>query len=251
VRSRAEYEQVVRLVAEGLNDCEIARLTAIPRRTVHDWRRSARRCGGRRRRAGCAVCLQAPERLPHEPYAYLLGAYLGDGHIVSCRRGVYRLRVYCDARHPDIAREVAQAICWVIQRPAALQPGTRSRMLIVSSYSKHWPCLLPQHGPGRKHERRIALTEWQQAIVDAQPEHFLRGLIHSDGSRFVNRIRHPRRTYEYIRYQFTNRSSDIRRLFCDTCDALGVEWRPLGDRDISIARRGSVAKLDTFIGPKS
>jgi hypothetical protein len=21
----------------------------------------------------------------------------------------------------------------------------------VASYSKHWPCLFPQHGPGRKH----------------------------------------------------------------------------------------------------
>lgn len=31
--------------------------------------------------------------------------------------------------------------------------------------SKHWPCLFPQHGPGRKHHRRIALEPWQEAIV--------------------------------------------------------------------------------------
>jgi hypothetical protein len=37
----------------------------------------------------------------------------------------------------------------------------------VSAYSKHWPCLFPQHGPGRKHERKIELTVWQQELVDA------------------------------------------------------------------------------------
>ena len=36
----------------------------------------------------------------------------------------------------------------------------------VSAYSKHWPCLFPQHGPGKKHERKIELTPWQQELVD-------------------------------------------------------------------------------------
>jgi hypothetical protein len=53
-----------------------------------------------------------------------------------------------------------------------------------------------------------------------------------------------------VRYQFTNASADIRAIFCDACDALGVDWRPMKERDISIARRASVAKLDAFIGPK-
>jgi hypothetical protein len=35
----------------------------------------------------------------------------------------------------------------------------------ISVYSKSLPCLFPQHGPGRKHERPIALA-------------VLRGLIH-------------------------------------------------------------------------
>ena len=29
--------------------------------------------------------------------------------------------------------------------------------------------------------------------------------------------------YAYPRYNFTNASDDIRRLFCETCDATGVE----------------------------
>jgi hypothetical protein len=110
--------------------------------------------------------------------------------------------------------------------------------------------VFPQHGPGRKHERRIALTLWQQRIVDAHPDHLLRGLIHSDCCRTINRIRHPHKTYEYVRYQFTNASADIRAIFCGACDALGIEWRRMKERDISVARRASVAKLDAFIGPK-
>jgi hypothetical protein len=35
---------------------------------------------------------------------------------------------------------------------------TNERCLEVYSFSKHWPCLFPQHGPGRKHERKIQLT---------------------------------------------------------------------------------------------
>jgi hypothetical protein len=123
-------------------------------------------------------------------------------------------------------------------------------VLYVQSYSKQWPCLFPQHGPGRKHERRIALADWQQRIVDAHPDQLVRGLIHSDGSRHINRIKHPKRTYEYVRYEFTNRSDDIKRIFCNACDALGVQRRVMNRDSISVARRASVARLDEFIGPK-
>jgi hypothetical protein len=93
-------------------------------------------------------------------------------------------------------------------------------------------------------------VDWQQRIVDAHPEQLVRGLIHSDGSRYINRIRHPHKTYEYLRYEFSNRSEDIKRIFCRACDALGVEWRVMNRDAIFVARRASVAKLDAFIGPK-
>ena len=196
-----------------------------------------------------APCKHDPDELPHASYAYLLGAYLGDGYIVHTRRGVYRLRVACDLLHLNIAVGIARAVQAVRGRPAALQPRTHSRALDVSSYWKHWPCLFPQHGPGVKHSRPIVLVDWQQQIVDAHPDQLLRGLIHSDGCRGINRIRHPGKTYEYPRYEFSNRSADIRRIFCDACDQLGVQWRVMTPFVISIARRASVAKLDTFIGP--
>jgi hypothetical protein len=60
---------------------------------------------------------------------------------------------------------------------------------MVKSYSKHWPCLFPQHGPGRKHHRKIELEQWQFAIARKYPGELARGLFHSDGWRGVNRVR--------------------------------------------------------------
>ena len=123
----------------------------------------------------------------------------------------------------------------------------------VSSYSKHWPCLLPQHGPGVKHNRSIVLADWQSEVTALHPWRLLRGLIHSDGCRFVNPVTKPGRTrvYEYARYCFSNRSADIRRIFCEHCDLVGVEWRRMNEFNISIARRRSGELMDRFIGPKS
>lgn len=40
----------------------------------------------------------------------------------------------------------------------------------IQAYSKHWPCLFPQHGSGRKHDRPIRLEPWQREIVEATPD---------------------------------------------------------------------------------
>jgi hypothetical protein len=177
--------------------------------------------------------------------------YLGDGHIVEFPRSVYRLIVALDGIYPGIVDECCKAIAAVV--PGALpgvhpQPG--SRCVFVSKYSKQWPCLIPQHGPGRKHERPIVLRAWQRRLVHRHAEFFLRGLIHSDGCRFTNPVRHGDKVYTYPRYNFSNASADIRKLFCDACDLLGVEWRVMNARNISVARRASVARLDEFVGPK-
>jgi hypothetical protein len=38
IRKYGEFDTVQRLIAAGMNDCEIARRTAVPRATVRDWR---------------------------------------------------------------------------------------------------------------------------------------------------------------------------------------------------------------------
>ena len=120
--------------------------------------------------------------------------------------------------------------------------------------SRHWPCLFPQHGLGKKHMRKIELQPWQRTIVFSDPGLFARGLFHSDGYRGINRVRarlaDGERWYEYPRYLFTNESKDILRLCGETLDQLGVAWRFSRRNTISVARREAVERLDEFVGPK-
>lgn len=88
----------------------------------------------------------------------------------------------------------------------------KSRAIDVSCYGNAWLELLPQHGPGRKHERPIVLEDWQERIVRAEPCSFIKGLFDSDGTYVENRVRAGSRTYSYDRYFFTNVSTDIRAL---------------------------------------
>jgi hypothetical protein len=58
-------------------------------------------------------------------------------------------------------------------------------------------------------------------------------------------------SYAYPRYFFSNLSPDIRRLFCEHCEMLGIRWTQSNPRNISVSHRRSVAILDEFIGPKA
>jgi hypothetical protein len=201
---------------------------------------------------GCGGPAHRTDELPEDAYAYLRGMYLGDGCLYRAGRGVYVLRISLDVAYPRIVASAREAIMAV--RGGRLPHAVRHKRcacMVITSYWKAWRCLLPQHGPGRKHERRIELADWQRRIVTSAPEAFLRALIHTDGWRGLNRVRVKGRDYAYPRYQFSNRSADIRRLFTDVCDQLGVAWRPWGPFHISVARREAVATLDSFIGPKA
>jgi hypothetical protein len=211
---------------------------------------AARRPGDHATR--CPKCGAVHSRRSVEPaaYSYLLGQYLGDGNVWGSPTRSWRLKIASDAQYLGIIYECCCAIETVRGRLPYVRYLRDKRMATITSYWRAWPCLFPQHGPGKKHHRVIALEEWQQQLVEAEPRQFLRGLIHSDGWRGVNRVHVKGRDYAYPRYQFSNRSADIKELFTNTCDLLGIEWRPWGQHHISVARRDSVALLDEFIGPK-
>jgi hypothetical protein len=251
-RSQAEIEQVLAMLSQGMSDYEIARRTGIPRSTVLNWRRGKRPRHPEPPGPTCDRCGQLRhevEALPGESYSYLLGQYLGDGTI--CRIGSNLcLRIASDARYGGIIAECCDAIAAIRGRAPNIRYHSDKRLVTIASYWRAWPCLFPQHGPGRKHLRTIALAVWQTRIVEAYPGPFLRGLIHSDGWRGVNTVHVKGRTYRYPRYQFSNRSDDIRQLFVYACELVGVAWRPWGRYHVSVARRDAVALLDEFVGPK-
>ena len=245
MRSAEEFNNVHRLVAAGINDCAIARLTGIPRTTVRDMRR---RPGIRpRNMTGSLDCAIEHDfaSLAAAPYCYLLGLYLGDG-CISRQPRTFVLRVAWIRSIPRLSNVV-------VRRSTLLMPAQRAGPLRRSDgctdvwlCSKHWPCLFPQHGPGKKHTRRIVLESWQQALVDRATEEFIVGLIHSDGCRVVANDR----GVMSIRYHFSNRSEDILGLFTAALDALGIPWTRSTKYIVSVYRKAATARLDEFVGPK-
>ncbi len=248
-------QMAVSLLRSGTRNAEVARRLNVPLGTVGYWKhvdRSKRgECPGSHN-PDCPRCDGSPLDLP--AYAYLLGLYLGDGHIsrYSGHR-VPNLMITCDDHWPGLMDLAEQAI----QRVFPFNQVCRVRKIgchNIKVYSKHLECLFPQHGPGKKHARRIALVDWQQVIVDAHPWEFIRGLIHSDGCRVTNWTVRNGKRYEYPRYFFTNKSDDIRKLCTDTLAKVGVQWTILARGsdpfNVSIARKASVALMDAHIGPK-
>jgi hypothetical protein len=241
MRPLVEREIVGYLVAGQLNACQIADITGIPRSTVRGWIRQPL---PKKRLRSIALDLDS---IPRREYSYLLGFYLGDGNLSRGRRDVYRLRIKTDSRYPNIIAECASAMQAVMPQNRVHVQRMPYRAVEIGCSSKRWPLLFPQHGPGKKHQRRIELECWQQEIVDQFPGEFLRGLIHSDGCRVLNRVNGK----DYPRYLFTQLSGDIRRLFCEACDRLGIVYTFNTWKNVSIARAPSVALLDSFIGPKT
>ena len=253
MRPAEDVARVRELAGYGLNNSQIAQLTGLSRTTVRGWLRATPK---RALAQTCETCGHSShdfDRLPEAKYSYLLGIYLGGGMISQGRRRCYRLRVFMDSRYPEIVDEVAAAMRAVMPTSiAAIQPKPPHNLVEVNSYSNACPCLFPQHGPGRKHERKIELASWQEAIVDREPEQFIRGLIHSDGCRVMNRVVVNGKDYAYPRYFFTQVSKDIQALFCRSLDRLGINYTFASrGKTVSVARAGSVARLDSFVGPKS
>ena len=254
MRPAEQVEQVRELASAGHNASQIARLTGVPRSRLREWIQP----GYESRRSGqtCPGCGHKPHDfagLPEPEYAYLLGIYLGDGTISKMKKRCFKLRVFMDSRYPGIIAEVLEAMRVVMPKSvASIQPHPRHNFVEIQSYSNAWPCLFPQHGPGRKHERTIELTDWQQAIVDREPEQLVRGLLHSDGCRVMNRVVVDGKDYAYSRYFFSQVSKDIQGIFCRALDQLGIDYTfARRGLDVSIARRESVARLDSFVGEKS
>ncbi|WP_433282224.1 terminase gpP N-terminus-related DNA-binding protein [Micromonospora sp. CA-244673] len=243
---RARARQVF---LSGATVAEAARSVGLNYRTVWHWCRDRPTPAVQGTALRCFRCRE-DVRVPTDPaaYAYLLGLYLGDGHLVTTAR-VPVLRISCSNSWPGLISACDDAMRSVLAEKVQRVP--QQGCVNVQSYGKHWPCLFPQHGPGKKHERPIVLADWQRTIVEAQPGDFLRGLFHSDGCRFANRVMVRGKEYVYPRYMFTNESADIMGLCQWGLDLLGIAWRMNRRNSLSVARRDAVAALDRHVGPKS
>jgi hypothetical protein len=242
-------EEALRLVAVGVNDCEVARRLGIARTTVRDWRRPTYVPKGLRHGAvTCPRCWTpcVPIAVTAEDYAELLGLYLGDGHISQMAR-TQRLRLFLDAKYPTIVSDAAALLQRALPyNRVGHQIRHNGSMVELFVYHRHLACLLPQHAAGKKHLRSLALESWQAALVAAAPWRFIRGCIRSDGCVFINRTG----PYEYLSYGFANYSHDLLELLESTCLSVGLRPR-LSTRAIRLNRREDVARLLEHVGRKT
>lgn len=241
---------VKRLCDQRMSDYGIAALTGIPRPTVQRWRHLDEPPGRR-----YAI---HEEWRPADPeaYCYLLGAYLGDGNIVHRPPNGWILRIACDQRYEALVDEVMNAMETTFSgRTPTKFCSSSGASYVVQVCHPAIGGAFPQHGPGRKHLRPIALEEWQLKLTHEHAGALIRGLIHSDGCRTENRFRTDLpsgRTaeYSYVRYFFSNLSADIRQIFVEHCELLGIRVTQSNHRNLSVSHRASTAILDALVGPK-
>jgi hypothetical protein len=256
MRTYNEYRRILVEWEDCGNVHEVERRTGIPLTTVHRYIQRYQTVENFEREFEFVPKFPAidqlksvsQEYLPTQfHYAYVLGIYLGDGHISKTKaHRAHRIMIFLDMKYPKIIERCVESLETVF-------PGNKVGIVnkigcvSVNCYSQELPILFPQDGSGKKHDRPIILEDWQQRIVDTFPLEFFRGLYHSDGSRPQNIVKGK----NYPRYQFSNESDDIRKLFTDTVEKLGLSWTTANRRNVAISRREDVEWLDKYVGAKA
>lgn len=252
-RTEEQFELVKQLAVQGLSDYKIAAATGVPRGTVLRWRHREDPPHAHL----SAVAASKWRVVEAVAYCYLLGAYLGDGHVTHRPPNTWVLRISCDRRYGAIIDEVRAAMDATFPgRLSTRFPSSTGGSDVVGICHPGVGRAFPQHGPGRKHLRPIVLTDWQLELTRDHPRALIRGLIHSDGCRVINRFRTKLPSgrvaeYSYVRYFFSNHSGDIRQIFIDHCALLGIRVTQSNHRNLTVSHRTSVAILEEIVGPKT
>lgn len=206
------------------------------------------------------------ENLPGKEYAYILGLYLGDGYInlSNEKYAVYALRITQDAKYTSMIEEHRTALTTVFgNKTCVVKHGKNAKNIMI--YSKKIPRLFPQIGKGLKHSRDVSLIDWQREIVNKFPDQFIRGLIQTDGCRYIAKYVSSDKNASQVRYSFTNTSVHIVEELMKVCSLLGLtpkvhkrpslkqNGKPSGaTRHIVVFnRRKDVEKLEKIVGCKS
>jgi hypothetical protein len=139
---RSTVELALLLSRLGVVDRENALICGVSVRTIRHWRYGTRR-NAATVRPRCPRC--DGKALNEDAYAYLLGLYLGDGHLTHGRRDVYALNVKCSNSWPGLTA-AAQAAMAAVMPTSKVFCVSRPGCVEVKSTSTHWPCLFPHTG---------------------------------------------------------------------------------------------------------
>ena len=188
-------------------------------------------------------------------YAALLGLLPRRRLPRGARRAYFDLRVSCDAAYPEHRRATSPTACARSGRAGPSSTSGRPGSWSCRRHWKHWPCLFPQHGPGRKHERPIVLEDVaardrrrapRRLPARAVPLRRRRGC-----ANWATRMVAGERTrYDYPRWQFTQPLRRHPRAVLLGARPRGVLARPADARQrlaSDVARSTSSAQGDVSV----
>jgi DNA-binding transcriptional regulator WhiA len=253
MRTLEDFNKALELKKEGFNNSEISRQLDIPRRTIIDWVSGKIKLNesSKEKRKNFNPLDYLKDK--KEAYSYILGLYLGDGYINKTEKS-WRIRFFLDYKYDklnDFATEELQKVFPNNKINILNHKNTKGN----SSYITLYTCsvliekLFPQIGKGKKHERKIELTDWQKEIIDYK--FLLKGLFHSDGSYY------KQTNSNSFYYNFSNLSKDIIEIFCECCNKINVECkfchtlvRGKKKYTANVRKQQFVEKLHGIIGDK-
>lgn len=234
----------------GILDRENAAICGVSVAAIRHWRRGSRRSGDQDA-PRCPRCYG--RQLDEIAYAYLLGLYLGDGHLTVSKNGVWALSISCCDGWPGSWRKPA----WPCPRscppprysplPERAAPRSRAHPSTGCACSRS----MGQAGntSAKSSWSRGRRRSWQSTLATSRAAFStLTAAGRSTGSGGRSRTATGGTSTRAI--SFVNHSADIHRLCGQALDRLEVLWRFSKPTTISVARRKSVARLDQFVGPK-
>jgi len=242
MRTLEEIQDIIGLHKQNFNNCEISRILNIPRGTIKDVVKQYKEKGE-------GYFLKKRGVLDHsylknkKEYAYILGMYLGDGSITQYKtHRTPSIRIALDSKWPHVIEKVQEKLQEIFpNNKVSLINVTGANCVHIKCYNKHLREIF-EYGKGAKHKRKIVLKDWQKKAIDSYPWDFLRGLIHSDGSRYTMTASGR------VNYSFSNKSVDIIELFKNICEKCEIKYncykKQNGQYEVRIRRIESVKKLD-------
>jgi intein-encoded DNA endonuclease-like protein len=249
-----DRENVRKLFDNGKTKSEISRETGIPFRTIVDWVNP--KLKGREYKNCYTPIIDFDSYLDTEEkqkaYSFILAVYLCDGNISTFK--TFRaplIRFYNDTQYPKNTQEWAQNLQILLpENFINIHKKKTSNCFVVCTYSKKLLDLFPQHGIGKKHNRKLELTDWQKKIIEKHPQEFIRGCIQSDGCIYFQSVG----KYSYKKYSFTNRSEDIIDFFLLALKFCGIEkkkyFHPKGQFVVQNFNKNDLEILESIISVK-